>query len=160
MFVEILDHLNDGMGVSIVPSNAEVTIRYKLYPSAVIAELYALALTTVALVIAAVSRGDVDTTFAATILIPTTVVAGFIGACGSVLVSAFLQRYRLALLVSNIALWIWVLWLVRENMEGSWWRNEQARNIARAPWSTAHRCRTLARDCGRSATRRPEDSQA
>lgn len=101
------------------PERADVEIRYELYPSALTAEWYALALTLAAIGIAVFFRNQIDPPFAAVLLIPTTVVAGFIGTRGSVLVSAFLARYRIALPILNIGLWIWVLVLVGRSVKGA-----------------------------------------
>ena len=90
------------------PAYVAVEIRDGLYPSAFTADRYALALT----LVAAVFRYSVDAAFAAVLLIPTTVVAGFIGTRGSVLASTFMRRYRIALPILNVVLWTWVLALV------------------------------------------------
>ena len=101
------------------PEHADVEIRYQLYPSVLAVDRYALALTVTAIVIALVFHNEIDAAFAAVLLIPTTVVAGFIGTRGSVLVSAFLTRYRIALPILNIGLWFGVLILVGISVTGT-----------------------------------------
>lgn len=101
------------------PVHADVKIRYELYPSALTADRYALGLTLAAVGVALFFHQQINPAFAAVLLIPTTVVAGFIGTRGSVLVSSFLRRYRTALPILNVGLWIWVLILVGRSVEGT-----------------------------------------
>lgn len=100
------------------PDHATVEIRYALYATAIAPDAFALALTLSALVITLVFSASIDSSFAAVILIPTTVVAGFITIRDSVLVSSFLRPVRLALPTLNVILWIWVLTIVGLSLSG------------------------------------------
>lgn len=94
------------------PDRARVDIQYAVYLTTYAPDLFALVLTLIALAVALFFHANVDAVFAAVLLIPTTVVSGFIATRESVLVASFMRRLRLSLPILNIVLWVVVLLLV------------------------------------------------
>ena len=94
------------------PESAVVTMKFGLYSTTWVPEVFGLFLNISALVFALLNRSAVSVDLAAMLLIPTTVVSAFLSIRDSTLVSNLLRPLKWAQLATNVLLWVTVLALV------------------------------------------------
>jgi hypothetical protein len=100
------------------PDVARVRIKYSLYLTTVLPDLFALVLVAISLAAALVYRDVMNTGLAAVLLIPTTVVSGFLAIRESTLVARMLRPLRLLEPLANVVLWLVVLSLINMTPAG------------------------------------------
>lgn len=95
------------------PTTATVSMRFGLYPTTWVPELFGLLLNALALAFALLYRDSMSISLATLLLIPTTVVTAFLAIRDSALVADLLQRLKWGQLSMNVLLWVTVMMLLQ-----------------------------------------------